>query len=763
MGARRKGERGDVVVVAVDGSKEITDYALEWAVRNVIKPADTLILIAIIPRAASPNGSRHSVYQFLAGLMKKWGLLQEKESVDQATCEDGDCEELQKINAVCVHMMKQFCSANQLAQIETHVEIVADAQTGAVAAKAHEFGASWIILDRRLKKEGDACLKQLISNVVLIDQAISKVLRLLNSRSQGGQHALNPDSRTDISGIYPVYRRESNNATPTSSLGLDSHSLNTDVSWSLSSADREVDNPAMAFGENSPSSKSLLQLKSNLFGQEEKKGSLPMPRPRTRSQRLNSVFSYDEKEGLTIDRCRRQSGLLQGKLPPKAVATQARRSVDALQNAGSSRSFRYSKDREQQSNAIVTSNPSRWNAETIDRMSSIRKTMSLSNKQPPTPPPLCSACKHKAPIFGKPPRKFNYREMKIATDGFSPANFLAEGGYGPVYKGILPDGQVVAVKQHRTVSTQGASEFCSEVEVLSCAQHRNLVMLVGYCVEKEWLLVYEFACNGSLDKHLYGNKSQEVMSWQSRLKVATGAARGLRYLHEDCRVGCIVHRDLRPNNILLTHDFEAMVGDFGLARWQVDGQSAEETRVIGTFGYLAPEYTRTGQITEKADVYAFGVLLMELLSGRRAIDLSRSQGQQYLPEWGRPLLSRKMINKIMDPRLEGNYVRNEALSMMHAASFCISQDPKDRPRISKVLRMLEGDMPTEARRPPPAPVRSRDTSGRLSSTEPGTASKIEESLASEDYQAYLQGSLADFIHRMKNKSDEFGKTSLVFH
>lgn len=140
----------------------------------------------------------------------------------------------------------------------------------------------------------------------------------------------------------------------------------------------------------------------------------------------------------------------------------------------------------------------------IDRTSSIRKTMSISIKQPPTPPPLCSVCKYNAPIFGKPPRKFTYEEIEMATEGFSSANFLAEGGYGPVYRGVMPDGQVVAVKHHKLETAQGASEFCSEVEVLSCAQHRNLVMLVGYCTDPVWLLVYEFACNGSLDKHLYG-------------------------------------------------------------------------------------------------------------------------------------------------------------------------------------------------------------------------------------------------------------------
>lgn len=150
---------------------------------------------------------------------------------------------------------------------------------------------------------------------------------------------------------------------------------------------------------------------------------------------------------------------------------------------------------------------------TIDRISSIRKAISISIKQPPSPPPLCSVCKHNAPVFGKAPKKFSFKEIERATDGFSSKNFLAQGGYGPVYKGILPDWQVVAVKQHNRLSAQGASEFCSEVEVLSCAQHRNLVMLVGYCIETGWLLIYEFVCNGSLEKHLFGKLKQQFLNY----------------------------------------------------------------------------------------------------------------------------------------------------------------------------------------------------------------------------------------------------------
>ncbi|KAL8498173.1 hypothetical protein ACS0TY_021492 [Phlomoides rotata] len=318
----------------------------------------------------------------------------------------------------------------------------------------------------------------------------------------------------------------------------------------------------------------------------------------------------------------------------------------------------------------------------------VREMISLSSKGPPDPPPLCSVCKHKTPSFGKPPRLFAYSELERATDGFSVANFLAEGGYGSVHRGTLPDGQVIAVKQHKLASSQGDREFCSEVEVLSCAQHRNVVMLIGYCVEnRRRLLIYEYICNGSLDFHIYGC-DRKPLDWASRQKVAIGAARGLRYLHEECRVGCIVHRDMRPNNILLTHDFEPLVGDFGLARLVGDG---ETSRIIGTFGYLAPEYVDSGQVSEKADVYSFGVVLLQLVTGRKAVDINRPKGEQCLTEWARPLLEQYALSTHVDPGLNNCYSGKEVEAMLHCASFCLQRDPHSRPPISQVVKMLEGD------------------------------------------------------------------------
>ncbi|KAF9604822.1 hypothetical protein IFM89_010363 [Coptis chinensis] len=728
---------GEVVLVAVDATKEITGYALEWAVRNVIEATDSMVFLAILPSHSQPpvsaNRTKHhsGIHQFLACLLKKF-----RNSTDDSTDQIGlvnaiSQDAYHRMTEVCLQMMRQLCVANNVRQVQTKVIVAADAPLGTVATKAEDLGATWVVLDSRAKvltitfSSKDIFITEIEEGMRLLLGAIE-----LQHRSRGPCHSKIPENSelpihekknmskhqndhvplADVLGVFPTYNLDSNSVNTSSSLGFNTHSPHTDGSCSLSYKEKAANvHKTTNLITNIQSSNTYVQHYTQFVHQTKPKVTAYPSSRYSNSQPLNkvSIFDFDEKSSKSSASPRRErtksySGLLKSDanqgFPPKALIP-TRRSTDTPRFRRSALS--------QSRQLIVSKQASKdWNRHTaplcpsspIDRTSSIRRAMSISIKQPPTPPPLCSVCKYNAPIFGKPPRKFSYKEIEIATDVFSSVNFLAEGGYGPVYRGVMPDGQVVAVKRHKVVSAQGASEFCSEVEVLSCAQHRNLVMLVGYCTEPEWLLVYEFACNESLDSHLYnssGTGGQEVMTWKNRMKVAIGTARGLRYLHEDCRVGCIIHRDLRPKNILLTHDFEPMVGDFGLARLQSDGQSAEETRVIGAFGYLAPEYTQTGLITAKADVYAFGVVLLELLSGLKATDLSRSEERQYLPEWCHTLLEKKMLTEIIDPRLESDYNEQEVESMLRSASLCISPDPERRPGMSKVLRILEGDMPSD--------------------------------------------------------------------
>ncbi|KAI5057248.1 hypothetical protein GOP47_0027263 [Adiantum capillus-veneris] len=307
-------------------------------------------------------------------------------------------------------------------------------------------------------------------------------------------------------------------------------------------------------------------------------------------------------------------------------------------------------------------------------------------------PPLCSICKLRSMELGRTPRVYDWLELKSATNNFASENLIAEGGFSFVYRGTLPEGQTVAVKKLKTTTLQSDVQFVTEVEALSCAQHRNLVRLLGYGVggTSDRLLVYEYVCNGSLDQHLSGH-SGSVLQWPARHKIAIGAARGLRYLHEECRVGCIVHRDMRPNNILLTHDFEPMVGDFGLAKMNIDVDTPVETQVVGALGFLAPEYVECGQVTSKTDVYSFGIVLLQLISGSKAIDFKRPKDEISLVEWARQKLLHHRIHELVDERIAESLDVLELDMMVKAASLCIKKDPQARPGMSQVLRILEGD------------------------------------------------------------------------
>lgn len=289
-------------------------------------------------------------------------------------------------------------------------------------------------------------------------------------------------------------------------------------------------------------------------------------------------------------------------------------------------------------------------------------------------------------------RIFTYQEMYHITDGFSPRNLLGEGGFGSVYRGRLPEGKEVAVKQLRDGSGQGEREFQAEVEIISRVHHRHLVSLVGYCISNsQRLLVYDFVSNDTLHYHLHGH-GRPVLDWTVRVKVAAGAARGIAYLHEDCHPR-IIHRDIKSSNILLDNNFDALVADFGLARLALDAVTHVTTRVMGTFGYMAPEYASSGKLTEKSDVFSFGVVLLELMTGRKPVDASRPLGDESLVEWARPLLSRALesgnLEELVDPRLEKNFNEVEMFRMIESAAACIQHSSSKRPRMSQVVRVLD--------------------------------------------------------------------------
>ncbi|XP_052152976.1 probable serine/threonine-protein kinase PBL7 [Oryza glaberrima] len=287
---------------------------------------------------------------------------------------------------------------------------------------------------------------------------------------------------------------------------------------------------------------------------------------------------------------------------------------------------------------------------------------------------------------------FTFRQLAAATRNFREECFIGEGGFGRVYKGRLDGtGQIVAIKQLNRDGTQGNKEFLVEVLMLSLLHHQNLVNLVGYCADGDQrLLVYEYMPLGSLEDHLHDLPPDKVpLDWNTRMKIAAGAAKGLEYLHDKAQPP-VIYRDFKSSNILLGEDFHPKLSDFGLAKLgPVGDKSHVSTRVMGTYGYCAPEYAMTGQLTVKSDVYSFGVVLLELITGRKAIDSTRPHVEQNLVSWARPLFNdRRKLPKMADPGLEGRYPMRGLYQALAVASMCIQSEAASRPLIADVVTAL---------------------------------------------------------------------------
>ncbi|KAJ1276200.1 hypothetical protein BS78_05G196100 [Paspalum vaginatum] len=291
--------------------------------------------------------------------------------------------------------------------------------------------------------------------------------------------------------------------------------------------------------------------------------------------------------------------------------------------------------------------------------------------------------------------------LKIATNNFSENNKLGEGGFGAVYKGSLPSGQGIAVKRLSHNSRQGIGELKNELVLIAKLQHKNLVRLVGVCLqEDEKLLVYEYLPNRSLDTFLFDSEKRKGLEWGTRFNIINGIARGLQYLHEDSQMK-IVHRDLKASNILLDVDMNPKISDFGLARLFGEDQSQDTTkRVVGTYGYMAPEYALRGQYSIKSDIYSFGVLILEITTGRRNSDSYNSDEAVDLPSVVWEHWTMKTITEIIDPYLRLDSSEDEILRCIHIGLSCVQEDPLDRPAISAISIMLESDTA-----PPKAPSR----------------------------------------------------------
>ncbi|KNA04508.1 hypothetical protein SOVF_199030 isoform A, partial [Spinacia oleracea] len=655
------------VIVAIKAERDVSKEPLAWALTHVVRPGDCISLLAVFPDKTTDTlvlGRRLWNFPRLTG--------------NCAGLEGGNLpERILEISESCSQMALQF---NNQIQVKVRVKVVLGLPAGEVAAEAKRNGATWVILDKKLKEEQKHCIEKLNCSIVVMKGAQPKVLRLNLGFSDEPQtpYFSAASSPALDSGRLQSFRMK--HATPISSPDYQSSSFSrTTGEASLSTFDM-------------PPSPYLVYDQNPLFEGPNRVRQTPACSPLNVMVSDKEKLIYPNKESSYYLKSNRQNEFW---VPENhahneraALASGYRCSFESNSTA----SELIHRDHETRSGVLKID---KSHKEDDVSTTSARDSFSMARTSS-APPPLCSICQHKTPTFGKPPRRFTYEELEVATNGFSNDNLLAQGGFGIVYRGVLMDGQVVAVKQLKFVDSQGDTDFCREVRVLSCAQHRNVVLLIGFCVEgKKRVLVYECICNRSLDFHLHGINSTPL-NLQSRLKIAIGAARGLRYLHEDCRVGCIIHRDLRPNNILLTHDFEPLVGDFGLARLNCEWDIGIEQQVIGATGYLAPEYFNGGNITEKIDVYAFGVVLVELITGKKVKELHQEKGFSSLSQLFDPFAALES-NQILKSTFSSKELQNiphEIQAMGRAASLCLRNDPESRPSMSKVLRILEGSSNT---------------------------------------------------------------------
>ncbi|KAI9124135.1 hypothetical protein K1719_005435 [Acacia pycnantha] len=285
--------------------------------------------------------------------------------------------------------------------------------------------------------------------------------------------------------------------------------------------------------------------------------------------------------------------------------------------------------------------------------------------------------------------QFDLETVKLATNNFCHENKLGEGGFGEVFKGTLPNGQNIAVKRLSLSSRQGAEEFKNEVVLVAKLQHRNLVRVLGFCLDgEEKILIYEFITNKSLDHFLFDDERKSMLYWSKRYKIIKGIALGILYLHEDSRLR-IIHRDLKASNILLDEDFKPKIADFGMAKiFGADQTQGNTNRIVGTFGYMPPEYAMHGQLSVKVDVYSFGVLILEIISRQKSTSFHESNYDEQLlnyawRKWkdGTPL-------EVLDMSLRDSYNREEVSRCIQIALSCVQEDPARRPTMQTIVLML---------------------------------------------------------------------------
>ncbi|XP_010503062.2 PREDICTED: cysteine-rich receptor-like protein kinase 10 [Camelina sativa] len=285
--------------------------------------------------------------------------------------------------------------------------------------------------------------------------------------------------------------------------------------------------------------------------------------------------------------------------------------------------------------------------------------------------------------------QFDFKTIEAATNKFSDSNRLGQGGFGDVYEGMLPNGTEVAVKRLSKSSEQGVDEFKNEATLVAKLQHRNLVRLLGFCVEgEEKILVYEFVPNKSLDYFLFDPSKRSELSWKTRHKIIGGIARGVLYLHQDSRLR-IIHRDLKASNILLDADMNPKIADFGMARiFGMDQTQSNTSRIVGTFGYMSPEYAMHGQFSMKSDVYSFGIIVLEIITGKRNNNFNQTDGDSDLASYSWRIWKEGVAEELADPAIRESCEKDEVIRCIHIGLLCVQEDPADRPTMGTIVMML---------------------------------------------------------------------------
>ncbi|XP_021767442.1 probable serine/threonine-protein kinase PBL24 [Chenopodium quinoa] len=307
---------------------------------------------------------------------------------------------------------------------------------------------------------------------------------------------------------------------------------------------------------------------------------------------------------------------------------------------------------------------------------------------------------------------FTFQELADVTENFSPEHLVDVGNFGKIYRGKLKEtGEIIVVEQLDRYGSRGQREFLLQVMMLSFLNHPNLINLIGYCTEGDKrFLVHEYLPLGSLDQHLHDRPSkQKPLDWYTRMKIALGIAKGLEYMHHNASPP-VIYRNLKPSNILLDKNFKAKLSDFGLSKLGPSGEKKYvSTSVVGTYGYIAPEYQKTGFLTMKADVYSFGVVLLELVTGRRAVDITKQTKEQNLVSWAHQILKEpSKFTELADPALQGNFPANGFNQALAVAAMCLQEEQTARPMMSDVITAImylsSGNLDDSIHSPPPEPV-----------------------------------------------------------